>query len=293
VDSIKKAKAAIKLGKRINIEGLTIFTALSIVVILLFLALFGDLIVPHDPTECVLQARLLPPFWLKGGSMKYALGTDPVGRDLLSRTIVGAKYSLGVSIVAVILSALIGVTVGMVSGFVGGIVDAIIMRFADLAIAFPMIILGLLMGITLGPSVPTLITVLVIVQWARFARQVRGEVLSIKETDFVAQARVAGCSTARMILRHIFPNVTNTLLVLMTLQVGWSIIVESSLSFLGAGIPPPTPGWGLMVAYGRDYLISAWWVSLVPGTAIMITILAFNTIGDWVRDRLDPRLRQL
>ena len=225
--------------------------------------------------------------------MKYPLGTDSVGRCMLSRLISGTKYSMGISILSIVISALIGVTVGLLSGFLGGLVEAVLMRLVDLLIAFPIIILGLLLGLALGPSVSTLIIVLVIVQWSRFARQIRGEALSLKEADFVQQARVTGCSTARIILRHLLPNVMNTILVLMTLQVGWAIVVESSLSFLGAGIPPPTPGWGLMVSNGREYIATAWWASLLPGAAIMITVLAFNTVGDWMRDRLDPRLRQL
>jgi peptide/nickel transport system permease protein len=167
------------------------------------------------------------------------------------------------------------------------------MRLVDLLISFPMILLGLLAAITLGQSAFTLMSVLVVAQMARFARQVRGEALALRETDFVAIARVEGCSSTHIIVRHLLPNVMNTVLVLMTLQVGWAILVESSLSFLGAGMPPPAPAWGLMVADGRDYITRAWWVSLLPGVAIMVAILAFNTLGDWIRDKYDPRLRQL
>jgi peptide/nickel transport system permease protein len=274
-------------------ERFAVSISIFFIAILVILAFLGDLLVPHSPTEGTIQDRLQPPFWQEGGSMKYPLGTDSVGRCVLSRIMSGAKYSLGISIVSIFVSALIGVSLGLISGFVGGPVGLSVMRVVDLVIAFPMIVLGLLLGITLGPSFSTLTIVLVLAQWARFARQVYGEAISLKETEFVAYARISGCSIVRIVLRHLLPNVTNTVLVLMTLQVGWAIIAESALSFLGAGIPPPKPGWGLMVADGREYITKAWWVSLIPGTAIMITVMAFNTIGDWIRDRLDPRLRQL
>lgn len=277
----------------LNMERVVVFISIVIIFILVILAFFGDLIVPHSPTRGVLLDRLQPPFCQEGGSMVYPLGTDSVGRCILSRIISGVKYSLGISIVSIIISALIGVPLGLISAFFGGGVDAVVMRLVDVGMAFPMIILGLLLGMALGPSVSTLLIVLIFCQWSRFARQVRAEALSLKETDFVAQARVAGCPAARIITRHLLPNVMNTVMVLMTLQVSWAILVESSLSFLGVGIPPPTPGWGLMVADGREYIATAWWVSLIPGLAIMITCLAFNMVGDWVRDRLDPRLRQL
>jgi len=280
-------------AKRLNTESVVVFTCIFIILILVIFAFFGDLIVPHSPTHGVLLDRLQPPFWQEGGSMKYPLGTDSVGRCILSRIISGVKYSLGISIVSIVISALIGVPMGLISGFFGAGVDAVVMRLVDLGMAFPMIILGLLLSIALGASVSTLLIVLVFCQWSRFARQVRAEVLSLKETEFVALARVAGCSSARIISRHLLPNVTNTVLVLMTLQVSWTILVVASLSFLGAGIPPPQPGWGLMVADGREYLSTAPWVSMMPGLAIMITVLSFNTVGDWIRDRLDPRLQQL
>lgn len=283
----------VELAKRLEIQKMVLFFAFFIIVILIILAFFGDLIVLHSPIRGDLRASLQSPFWLKGGTMTYPLGTDSVGRCILSRIMSGAKYSLGVSAVSIIISALIGVTLGLVSGFLVGLVDTVIMRIVDLAVAFPMIILGLILALTRGASISTLIIALVIVQWARFARQVRGEALSLRETEFVAQARVAGCSGARIIWRHLFPNITSTVLVLMTLQVGWSIIAMSSLSFLGAGIPSPKPGWGLMVAEGREYIATAWWISLMPATAILLTVLSFNIVGDWIRDRLDPRLRQL
>jgi peptide/nickel transport system permease protein len=283
----------LNLAGGFNMERVAIYLSMSIIVVLTILVFLGDSIAPHSPTEGIIQDRLLPPVWQNGGSKKYLLGTDSLGRCILSRTMSGAKYSLVISVVSVVLSAVIGVSAGLISGFLGGVAGSVIMGVVDLLLAFPTLVLGLLLGITLGPSMSTMIIVMVIAQWARFTRQVHGEVLSLKESDFVAYAHMCGCSSARIILRYLLPNVMNTVLVFMSLQVGWTIIFESSLSFLGAGIPPPLPGWGLMVADGREYITRAWWVSLIPGGAIMITILAFNTMGDWVRDRLDPHLRQL
>jgi peptide/nickel transport system permease protein len=283
----------VKLFKRLNAEKAAVLASLFIICILSTFVFLGDLIVPNSPTQANLQDRLKPPAWQGGGIMKYPLGTDSLGRCILSRIISGTKYTLGIAIISILISAFIGVTGGLVSGFAGGFVDTAIMRFVDLSLAFPILVLGMLLAVTLGPSVSTLIIILVIIQWARFARQVRGEALSLKETDFVAQARVAGCSSVRIVFRHLLPNVMNTVLVLMTLQVGWAILMESGLSFLGAGMPPPKPGWGLMVANGMEYVATAWWVSLVPGFAIMVAVLAFNTLGDSLRDWLDPRLRQL
>jgi len=274
-------------------QAISVWFSLGVIVILTFFALFGDFIVPNSPIHGTLMDRLKPPLWAPGGTSKYPLGTDAVGRCILSRIISGTKYALGVSVISILISTAIGVTFGLMSGYFGGIADTIVMRLVDLLISFPMILLGLLAAITLGQSAFTLTSVLVVAQVARFARQVRGEALALREADFVAIAHVAGCSSTHIIIRHLLPNVMNTVLVLMTLQVGWAILVESSLSFLGAGIPPPAPAWGLMVADGRDYITRAWWVSLLPGIAIMVTILAFNTLGDWIRDKYDPRLRQL
>jgi len=276
-----------------RIQKSAVIISLIIVVGLLTMAFFGDFIVPNSPIRGQLLDRLKPPVWMKGGTWNYPLGTDSIGRCILSRIISGTKYALGISLVAIIISAVLGVTLGLLSGYMGGVIDAAIMRLVDLTLSFPLLLLGLLMAMTLGQSPLTLIAVMVFVQTGRFARLIRGETLKLKEADFIALAKIAGSSNIRILYRHMFPNVVNTLLVLMTLQVGWAIVVESSLSFLGAGIPPPAPGWGLMVADGREYIATAWWVSLLPGVAIMLTVLAFNTIGDWMRDRFDPRLRQL
>lgn len=282
-----------RLVRRLDANTVQVFVCMVIVGILVCFALFGSYIAPYPYDHSNLTKRLLPPFWVKGGTMAFPLGTDSLGRDILSRIILGTKYSLGVAVISIVISTLIGVGIGLLSGYSRGIADSVLMGVSDLFIAFPVMLLGLLLAIFMGAKFLTLVVTLTIIQWGRFARQIRGEALALRETEFVAQARLAGASTAKIVLRHLLPNVMNTVLVLMTLQVGWAIIMESSLSFLGAGIPPPTPAWGSMVANGREYLSTAWWVSLVPGLAILVTVLSFNTIGDWIRDRLDPKLRQL
>jgi len=266
---------------------------------LLFLTLlvitsaFPSYLAPHDPNEQSLGRRFLPPCWQEGGNKNYYFGTDNLGRDLLSRMIYGSRVSLLVALLSLILGGLIGTTVGLISGFYGGRTDTILMRLADSTMAFPIILFAFLMSVSLGPSMKTVVIAVGIVIWARFARIIRGEVLSLKERDFIKLARVAGCSTFRIIVAHIFPNVVNTLVVLLTLQVGWVIIVEASLSFLGAGIPLPTAAWGSMIAEGRQYIVRAWWVITIPGAFLMLTVLSFNWLGDWLRDLLDPKLRPL
>ncbi len=268
--------------------------AMAILVFLLVIpGIFAEWIAPHDPIKGSLALRLKPPMWEKGGSITYPLGTDKVGRDVLSRIIYGARVSLRVSIEAIVVSGFIGTALGLISGYFGGKVDALIMRLVDISLGLPIILVALVFVAALGPSFSTVIALITILLWARYARQVRGETLSIKERDFVARARVAGASHFRIMFRYLLPNVVNTLIVLATLQVGFVIIFESSLSFLGAGIPRPTPAWGLMVADGRELIVTAWWISMFPGLAIMLTVLSFNLVGDWLRDHLDPKLKNI
>jgi len=265
--------------------------------ILLFLlvipALFAPQIAPHDPFQGSLSQRLTPPVWQEGGSAEHILGTDKLGRDVLSRVIYGARVSLMVSLIAIFVGGIIGTLLGLISGYFGGRIDAVIMRLVDISLSLPTILLALVLAAALGPSFGTVITVIVVLLWARYARLVRGETLAIKERDFIARARVAGASHTRIMLRYIFPNVTNSLVVLGTLQVGYVILLESALSFLGAGLPRAEPAWGLMVADGRELIVTAWWVSMFPGIAIMLTVLSLNLLGDWLRDHFDPRLRNL
>ncbi|MBF0277464.1 MAG: ABC transporter permease [SAR324 cluster bacterium] len=267
--------------------------AVSTIVSFFALALFGENLSPFPPNQVDLGARFSPPFWQEGGSIAHFLGTDGLGRDILSRIMIGARNSCIVAIFSLFLGGFLGTVIGIVSGYFGGIVDGILMRMGDATIAFPIILLAILLSIILGPSLLNVVAALGLVLWARYARVIRGEVLSLKERDFVALARVAGASDLRIMVKHILPNIYNTLLVLLTLQVGWVIIVEAALSFMGAGLPGPDPVWGSMVAKGRQYVTSAWWVPFMPGMAIAIVCLSFNMLGDWLREVLDPRMRQV
>jgi peptide/nickel transport system permease protein len=266
---------------------------LAIIALIVLTALLANVLTPYSPTDIALSERLRPPFWEQGGSLAHPLGTDPMGRDLLTRMIYGARVSLVVGFLGLFVGGGVGAALGMIAGYMGGRMDTFLMRVVDTTLAFPIILFAILLVVILGGSLVTVVIAVALVLWARYARVIRGEVLSLRERDFVAQARIAGCSSGRIILVHIFPNVLNTLVVLLSLQVGWVIIVEASLSFLGAGVPPPTPTWGSMIAEGRDYIASAWWVSFFPGLAILVTVLAFNLCGDWLRDALDPTMRQM
>ena len=265
----------------------------AIIAALVVVAVFAPLIAPQSPTEQSLPDKLRPPVWEDGGSRTHLLGTDALGRDMLSRLVYGARVSLTAAACALLAGGGVGLAVGVLAGYAGGRVDAALMRVVDATLSFPTILIALLLAVSLGQGLRTIVLAIAFIIWARFARVVRGEVLAVKARDFVALARVHGCSGLRIMAVHILPNVTNTFMVLLTLHIGFVIIVEASLSFLGAGIPPPTPSWGQMVADGRSYIASAWWVSVVPGAAIMLVVLAFNLFGDWLRDWLDPRLRQM
>ena len=264
-----------------------------IIVVLILVAVLAPLIAPHSPTEQSLPDKLRPPAWQEGGSTKHLLGTDVLGRDVLSRIIYGARVSLIVAAAALLAGGGVGLMVGIVSGYLGGRVDSFLMRVVDATLTFPTILIALLLAVSMGQGLQTIAIAITVLIWARFARVVRGDVLAVKTRDFVALARVHGCSHLRIMAIHIVPNVLNTFMVLLTLHIGFVIIVEASLSFLGAGIPPPTPSWGQMVADGRSHIASAWWLAVVPGAAIMLVVLAFNLFGDWLRDWLDPRLRQV
>ncbi len=266
---------------------------LAVIGLFVILAIFGDWLAPNDPYKTSLGARLLPPAWMQGGDSNYLLGTDRLGRDVFSRIVVGALPSFKVALAALIFGSVLGSLIGMISGYLGGRTDALIMRIADGTMAFPLILAALLLAAIIGPGGPTVVIAACVVLWARFARLIRSEVLTVKERDFVKLARVAGASNWRIMTAHILPNVLNSVVVLLTLQLGFVIILEATLSFLGAGIPPPTPTWGQMVASGRDYLEVGWWLSIFPGLAIALVVLSFNLLGDWLRDHTDPRLRQL
>lgn len=266
---------------------------IAILGLLVFGAVFAPLIAPQSPTLATLRDRATPPVWAEGGKAKYLLGTDHQGRDVLSRIIFGARISLTIAVVAISVSLVAGTAMGLVSGYFGGIVDEVIMRFVDLIRSIPFLLVALVFVVVFGQSFTLLLILLSITAWTGYARQVRAEALQLRDREYVQSARIAGATSGRIILRHILPGVISTITVISTLQVGSLILAEASLSFLGAGVPPPTPAWGSMVADGRNYLQRAPWMSTFPGIAILLTVLAFNFLGDWIRDRFDPKLRQL
>ncbi len=266
---------------------------MAILLIFVVFAVFADVISGYDPTEGVLQDRNIPPMWYPEGSSAHILGADPLGRDIMTRIMHGTRISLMFAGIVLASGAVAGTTLGLISGWYGGVVDEIIQRSIELLIALPFILVALVVVIVWSQSLQLVIILLIIFSWGGFARQVRGETLQLKNMDYVSLARIAGASTPRLLARHVFPGVINTVMVLVSLNVGGLIITESILSYLGVGIPPPTPAWGVMVNDGRQYLTQAPWVSAFPALAITLTVIAFNFMGDWLRDRLDPRLRQL
>ena len=265
----------------------------AILVLMAIFAIFAPLLAPHHPEEAELRDRNTPPVWSDEGSSKYILGADHQGRDLLSRIIFGARISLAVAAAALVVGGVVGTVLGMVSGYLGGWTDEIIMRLTDIFLAIPLILVALVFAVILGQKFIVLVGLLAVFSWSFFARLVRAEVLSLKTMDYVSMARINGASTPRILVKHIFPGVVNSVVVFGTLQVGTLILTEATLSFLGAGVPPPTPAWGSMVSDGRVYIASAWWITFFPGVAITLTVVALNFMGDWLRDVLDPRLRQL
>lgn len=261
-----------------------------IILALVVVALFAPLLAPHDPTVTSLSIRYTPPFQ----DWNHILGTDNLGRDELSRLVYGARVSLLVGLISVLVSATVGITAGIFSGYLGGWVDQVIMRITDTWLAFPPLILAIFLAIIIGPGVKNVIIVLALAMWTRYARVIRGEVLSLKQRDFIRLAVVAGVSPKKIMWKHILPNVLNTSMVLATLMFGTVIIAEAGLSFLGVGVPPPNPAWGSMLNDARATLSNGiWWLTVFPGIAIAAVVLAFQLFGDWLRVRLDPQLRDL
>jgi peptide/nickel transport system permease protein len=255
-------------------------------------ALLSPYVAPHNPLRERLIDRLLPPAWVEDGEWRYLLGTDHLGRDLVSRIIYGSRVSLVVGVVAVAIGGALGIALGVAAGFLGGQTDEVIMAVADMQLAFPTILLAIAIIAVLGPSFINLVMVIGISGWVTYARIARGQVLSVREKEFVEAIRAQGGSQWRIVWRHILPNILSPLIVVATLDLARTIILESTLSFLGLGIQPPTPSWGGMLSDGREYLLSAWWIATFPGVALMLTALSFNRLGDWVRDLTDPRLRR-
>ena len=259
-----------------------------------FMAIFADVLAPYDPELGNLALRYRPPAWQSGGTIEHLLGTDHVGRDVLSRLIFGARISIVVGFTAVIVAGIVGTVLGIVSGYLGGWVDQVIMRLTDTWLALPALTFAIFLAAIVGPSVMNIIVILGAVYWTRYARVIRGEVLSLKEREFVKLAIVAGCSRRTIMARQILPNVLNSAIVLGTLMLGVVVVTEAALSFLGVGVPPPKPAWGLMLADGKQGMMAGhWWLTVLPGTCIMLMVLSANLLGDWLRVKLDPQLRQL
>lgn len=272
-------------------RSISVRIALGLLLLFAVVAIIGPWLTPYDPLQGSLRARLAPPVWQEGGSWAHLFGTDRLGRDVLSRIIAGARISLLVCILVIAIAGSVGTAIGTAAGYFGGWLDRISMRLVDLALSFPVILLALLLGVISGPSFSNVVIVISLVLWSQYARMARGETMKIRNEDYVDLARTSGISDLRIIFRHILPNIAPSLIVVATLQVGIVIVLEASLSFLGVGVPPPNPSWGSMVADGRSYILSAWWLCLLPGFAILLTVMAINIVGDAMTDRINPALR--
>jgi peptide/nickel transport system permease protein len=281
---------------RLEFMRLTDFPLVPVLILVGFavVAIFANVLAPHDPEVGKLVARFRPPAWQHGGTMEYLLGTDHLGRDVFSRLMFGARVSLVVGFTAVIVAGTIGTVLGIVSGYLGGWVDQVIMRITDTWLALPALTFAIFLAAIVGPSEMNIVIILGAVYWTRYARVIRGEVLSLKEREFVRLAVVAGLSKGKIMTRHILPNVLNSAVVLGTLMLGVVIVTEAALSFLGIGVPPPKPAWGLMLSDGkRGLMVGYWWLTVLPGSCIVLMVLSANLLGDWLRVKLDPQLRQL
>ena len=263
-----------------------------ILIVLVFAAIAAPLISPYDPVKGDLRGRSKPPIGF-GGTTEHIFGTDNQGRDIFSRIIHGARVSMSFAAITMLLSVALGAVIGAASGYFGGHIDEALMRLVDLQNALPFILAALVAVGVFGASFTTLLIIIAIFSWGTTARQIRGEILQLKQMDYVSLARIAGASSPRIIFKHLLPGVTNTLIVVATLGTGQIILTEATLSFLGVGIPPPKPAWGSMISFGRNYIDSAWWIAVIPGVAIALVVVSLNFLGDWLRDYFDPRLRQL
>jgi len=267
------------------------FLGAIIVLSFILIAIFAPFIAPHDPLKASIINRLQPPFWIDGGNITYLLGADEIGRDILSRIIYGSRVSILVGLVTVGISGFIGTLLGSFAGYYRGRFDAILSRFADLLLSFPYLIFAIFLMSIVGPGFFNLIVILCFKSWVNFFRLSRGEMISEKTKEYVEAAQALGVSDIKIIFKEILPNIIHSILVLATLRVGYFIILEASLSFLGLGIQPPTPAWGSMINAGRAYMLSSWWVSTIPGIALLILVLSINLLGEGLRDILDPRLK--
>jgi peptide/nickel transport system permease protein len=277
--------------KRFTRSKLALF-GLAIVLLVIIAALIGQWVVPYDPTAQNIMKRLQPPLAM-GKHGLHLLGTEALGRDVFSRLVVGARVSLLVGVASVVVSGLVGITLGVVAGYEDRYIGRFLMALTDIQLAIPFLVLALAVVAVLGPSLWNLIMVLGLTNWVQYARVVRAECLVLREREYVQAARALGASTPRILIRHLLPNVMSSVIVISSLLVAKMILFESSLSFLGLGVPPSTPTWGAMIADGRNYIANAWWVAAMPGLAIFITVIGINLVGDRLRDMLDPRLKQL
>jgi peptide/nickel transport system permease protein len=265
----------------------------AVMFVIIFGAVFAPLLAPYEPQKGDLRARNIPPVWLDGGDSAHWLGTDNLGRDMYSRMLYGARISLFVAAVAVIFGLIAGTTTGIVAGYYGGMVDEILMRLVDLWSSLPFLLIALIVAISVGPSLGMVMALLALSSWSAGSRNIRGEVLSLRGREYVQMSQVMNASDFRIIVRHLLPNVMHVVIVITTLRTGSMIIAEAGLSFLGVGVPASVPTWGLMIAQGQKFLTTTWWMSVMPGVAIFLIVMSFNFLGDWLRDRFDPRLNQL
>lgn len=282
--SLRRRAVTAFLRDRMAVAGLGLLTVIVVA------AVWPAAWLPHPPEWSDLDARLVPPAFLPGGSARYLLGTDTLGRDLLSRIMYGGRFSLFVALAAVTLGGAVGIAVGLLAGYRGGVLDVIVMRLVDVQLAFPLVLLVITVIAVVGPSLPVLVVTLGLPAWAHYARIVRGATLGIVASQYVEAARALGCPELRVLWRHVLPNLTTPIVILTTFEIARLLLLESAVSFLGLGIQPPTPSWGTMIADGRNHIYEGWWVSTMPGLAICLTVLAFNLLGDGLRDLLDPRV---
>ncbi len=270
----------------------TALLGLGVIVAAVLVAALAPVLAPADPLKTDLLERLSPPAWARGGALAHPLGTDTLGRDVLSRLVYGARISLLVGVATVVIAGVVGVMLGLLGGYYGGWLDDVLMRIGDVQLAFPVLLLGVALLAVLGAGLGNLILVLALSGWITYARIVRGETLSLRQRDFVEAARALGARDGHVMWRHVLPNVWAPLVVVATFSVARMIIAEASLSFLGLGIPAPVPSWGAMLDEGRNYITTGWWLALFPGLAIMLVVLGINLVGDWLRDMLDPRVER-
>jgi peptide/nickel transport system permease protein len=280
-----------KKNKKIRLSP-TVMIFSTVGLLLILMAILAPWLGLHNPNVGILDNRLLPPFWQSGGSLEFPLGTDTLGRDILTRIIYGARTTLSICALVVVIAGSIGTFLGIIAGYIGGWADIIIMRAVDLIYSLPAILLALLLGAIFGPSLQILIFIISFTLWAGYARMARAETLKVREFDYIGLAKIAGCSKASIMWHHVLPNIISPIIILATLQIGTIVIVEASLSFLGVGVPPPTADWGSMVAEGRSFIVTAWWLCIIPGVAIALTVLTFNLLGDALNDWLNPLIHR-